>query len=283
MDQNIDLIAAYWTIAGDVYPTALSEVSPFAFQHRVEAAAHAGYKGLGLVHTDLMATVDRYGYKEMRTILNANGIKYFEIEILENWYKTGELRRSSDKMRREMLEVCAEVGVNTIKLGSSISNDPLNIEHMTEEFAQIADQAQQSDTAIMIEFMPFSQLSTLAPALEIASGANRKNAGILLDIWHMARANIDFEEIRKIPAHLIKGIELDDADRYPIEPLFLDTIHKRQLPGDGILDIPKFIQAVKATGYNGPWGVEVISETLRKMPLEKMAIESYEKTAQFFK
>lgn len=283
MDQNVDLIAAYWTVAGDVYPTAPSEVSPFSFQHRVEAVAQAGYKGLGLVYADLMATVDKVGYKEMRRILDENCIKYFEIEILENWYKTGEFRRASDKVRREMLEVAAEVGVNTIKLGSSISDEPLNIELMTENFAEIADQAQQTDTAIMIEFMPFSQLSTLTPALEIATGANRKNAGILLDIWHMARANIDFNEIRKIPAHLIKGIELDDADRYPLTSLFLDTIHKRQLPGDGTLDLPKFIQAVQTTGYNGPWGVEVISETLRKKPLEQMANESFEKTMQFFK
>lgn len=283
MDNKIELIAAFWTIAGDIYPSATSEVSPFAFHHRVEAAANAGYKGVGLVHADLMATVDKIGYKEMRRILDNNDIKYFEIEILENWYKAGELRRSSDKTRKEMLEVAAEVGVSTIKLGSSISAEPLNIELMTECFAEFADQTAQSNTSIMIEFMPFAHLNTLAPALDIVSGANRKNAGVLLDIWHMARANVDFSEITKIPKNFIKGIELDDADRYPIESLFLDTIHKRQLPGDGVLDIDTFIKSVLATGYDGPWGVEVISEILRKKPLEQMSQESFDKTIRYFK
>ena len=32
-------------------------------------------------------------------------MKYFEIEILEHWYRSGEIRRQSDKIRTEMLEV----------------------------------------------------------------------------------------------------------------------------------------------------------------------------------
>ncbi|QIO06456.1 sugar phosphate isomerase/epimerase family protein [Acinetobacter shaoyimingii] len=282
MQKNLELIAAYFTIGGDVYPGAPSEVSPFSFAHRVQAAAEAGYKGVGLVHNDLMAVADKLGYKQMRQILNEFGMKYFEIEILEHWYRSGEIRRQSDKIRAEMLEVAAEVGVSTIKLGSGPADDPLNIELMTENFAKIADQAAVSDTAVMIEFMPFCNLNTLAPAIEIAQNANRKNAGILLDIWHVARANIDFNDIRSIPQHLIKGIELDDANRYPLENLFLDTIHKRQLPGDGDLDLALFIDAVKSTGFAGPWGVEVISEVHRKKPLQQMAQESFEKTIRYF-
>lgn len=282
MNNHIELIAAYFTIAGDTYPGATPEISPFSFLHRVEAAAEAGYKGIGLVHADLMSVVDKLGYKQMRQILDDHGIKYFELEILEHWYRQGEIRRQSDKIRHEMLEVCAEVGVKTLKLGSGPANDPLNLELMTQEFATLADQAAQHDTAIMIEFMPFCNLNTLAPAVEIAKHANRNNAGVLLDIWHLARAQVDFDEIRCIPKQFIKGVELDDADVYPLENLFLDTIHRRKLPGDGDLEIKKFIDAIYATGYDGPWGVEVISEVLRKQPLKQMAQESFQKTIQFF-
>lgn len=283
MEHQVELIAAYFTIAGDVYPGAVSEVSPFSFHHRVEAAALAGYKGVGLVHADLLHVVQKYGYKEIQSILDNNGIKYFEIEILENWYRTDESRVYSDQMKQEMLKVASEVNVKTIKLGSGPADDPLHIQKMTDAFGQIADEAQIFDTSIMIEFMPFCNLNTLAPALEIVKNANRKNAGLLLDIWHVARANIDFDEIKKIPKEFIKGIELDDADKYPLESLFMDTIHKRQLPGDGALDVAAFVNAVKETGYNGPWGVEVISDTLRKKPLQQMAEESFEKTMRFLK
>lgn len=77
-NQNVELLAAYFTLSGDVYPFGPTEISPFAFRDRVEAAAQAGYKGVGLIHVDLMSTVDRIGFREMRHILEANGIKHID-------------------------------------------------------------------------------------------------------------------------------------------------------------------------------------------------------------
>jgi sugar phosphate isomerase/epimerase len=86
---NIELIASYWTIAGDVYPQGSSEISPFPFEKRVEVAARVGYRGLGLLHADLMAVAHRLGLREMRRILDANGIHHVELEFLSNWYAGG--------------------------------------------------------------------------------------------------------------------------------------------------------------------------------------------------
>ena len=44
MTTNIELLAAYFTIAGDIYPLGPTEISPFPFGDRVEAAARAGYE-----------------------------------------------------------------------------------------------------------------------------------------------------------------------------------------------------------------------------------------------
>jgi sugar phosphate isomerase/epimerase len=280
-NQNIELIAAYFTISGDVYPFGPTEISPFSFKDRVEAAAEAGYKGLGLVHPDLMATVDRYGYKEMRTILEANGIKHFEVEFLTDWYKTGEKLRLSNKMRDEMFEVASEVGIRTIKVAPGVGEDEADVPLMADKFGELADSAKAHNTALMLEIMPFSNVRTIDTALGIVQGANRDNAGLCLDIWHLARGNVDFSEISKIPLKFIKGIELDDADKYAVEPLWMDTISRRRLPGEGVLDIAKFVSEVKKTGYEGPWGVEILSESFRKLPLEELAKKSFDTTVRF--
>ena len=47
--RQIELLASYWTIAGDRYPGGPTEVSPFSLRERCEAASAAGYTGLGLV------------------------------------------------------------------------------------------------------------------------------------------------------------------------------------------------------------------------------------------
>lgn len=77
--QKIELLAAYWTIAGDVYPMGPSEVSPFSFNYRMEAAGRAGFTGIGLVHNGMIATVDQIGYPAMKSILEQNGIKHIEL------------------------------------------------------------------------------------------------------------------------------------------------------------------------------------------------------------
>ena len=56
MSTAPDLIATYWTIAGQVQPLAAPELeaSPLDFRARVAAAQRAGYRGIGLMHSDLM-------------------------------------------------------------------------------------------------------------------------------------------------------------------------------------------------------------------------------------
>src|ERR1700761_672652 len=91
-----DVVATYWTLAGQVLPASGNEVSPFDFRSRVEAAAAAGYKGMGFVHDDLEAVRKSIGYPEMHRILAANGIDDVEVELIGDWFADGERRAKSD-------------------------------------------------------------------------------------------------------------------------------------------------------------------------------------------
>lgn len=71
---NPELLAAYWTLAGDVYPGAPTEVSPFSLQERAAAGSKAGYSGMGIVHADLMANAAKMGFPGIKTVLADNGI-----------------------------------------------------------------------------------------------------------------------------------------------------------------------------------------------------------------
>lgn len=71
--QNIELLAAYWTIAGDVYPCAPNEVSPFPLRDRAEAASRAGWRGIGLILDDLKHSVQTYGVDGVKKSLKTLG------------------------------------------------------------------------------------------------------------------------------------------------------------------------------------------------------------------
>jgi sugar phosphate isomerase/epimerase len=290
--QVPDLLASYFTLAGDIYPFGPTEISPIPFRNRVEAAANAGWKGIGLIHADVKATAEKIGYAEMRKIVEGAGIKHLEIEFLAGWYKDGAARAASDEMRRELLQMAEELKIRDIKIAPGLGSDLYNptekemtpdVPRMAEAFAQLSREAAEHGTGIALEIMPFSNVRTLEIALAIVEQADQPNCGLLIDIWHMARGGISYEDVAKIPSKHVSSIELDDADQEVVGQLWEDTIYRRKLPGEGVLNPPAFINAVSKIGYPGPWGVEILSETLRKLPIEEMAKRAYDATAAQFR
>jgi sugar phosphate isomerase/epimerase len=291
--NNIELLASYFTLAGDVYAFGPTEISPFPFRDRVEAAARAGYRGMGFIHADLLVTAEKIGYPEMRRILDANGIKHVEMEFIVDWYLDGERREASDKFRHEILRAAQALGARDVKIAPGLGQDiahpradelVADIPRMRDAFAGVCRDAAGYGTAIVLEIMPFSNVRTIDTALAIVAGANQPNGGILLDSWHISRGGMDYSEIAKIPTQFVGATELDDADAKVIGTLWEDTIFRRRLCGEGVINPSAFIKAVQSVGYRGPWGVEILSETFRKLPLEEMARRSFDTTmAQFSK
>lgn len=269
-----ELHAAYWSISGDCYASGPSEVSPFDFRDRVEMAHKVGYKGMGFVHQDLMAVKNRLGWKTMKQILDDNAMKYVEVEIVSDWFTDGAKRKASDAIRKDLLNAAEGLGAWHIKIGGDIEKDgayPWPMDKMIADLKVLADQADGVGTRLALEIMPFSNLKTIDQAVELMQGAGRKNAGIMLDIWHLARGNIDFDDIRKMPKELIFWVEIDDARKDVEGSLYNDTVHNRELPGEGDLDLQKFLRAVRDSGYTGPYGVEVISRAHRVRSLKEEA------------
>src|SRR5215469_5128473 len=90
MRTYTELLASYWTIAGEAFPHTDKEYSPFDFKDRVEAVAQAGFTGIGIWHADLERTLQKRNLKEMKRILDDNGIMHVELEFLTDWFLEGE-------------------------------------------------------------------------------------------------------------------------------------------------------------------------------------------------
>jgi sugar phosphate isomerase/epimerase len=282
MSKPVELIAAYWTISGDVWPFADNEISPFPFAERVEAAARAGYKGVGLIHADMQATREKIGLKEMRRILDANGMPHVELEFITHWFSGGELRTASDKVRRELFEAAEALQARDVKIAPEFDATTIDLPHVTDSFAEICRDAARYGTKIAMEIMPFSNVRTVETARAIVEGAAQPNGGLLLDIWHIARGGIPYAKVAEIPKQYVVSVELDDADAEIVGTLWEDTIYERRLCGEGVLDPPAFIDAIRKTGFDSFYSVEVISKKHRVLPLEEAARRSFETTmAQF--
>jgi sugar phosphate isomerase/epimerase len=281
MESNVELLASYWTIAGGALPHTEKEYSPFDFKDRVESAASAGFKGIGIWHTDLAHTLQKRSLREMKQILDDNGIIHVELEFLTGWFSQDEEKRQSDVVKKNLLIAAEALGARHIKVGD-FSQKKTPLPRLIESFAGLCKEAVSHGTRILFELMPFAMLDTLGSALEMIAGTGARNGGIILDLWHAAKLRIPPEEVARIPPQYLLGVELNDGTFEAPWSLHEDTINHRRFCGEGEFDIPGFIAAVKKAGYSGPYGIEVLSEKLRSMPLEELTTRSYATTmAQF--
>jgi sugar phosphate isomerase/epimerase len=281
VSRNVDLLASYWTLAGRAMPHTDREYSTFDFRDRVEAAARAGFKGLGIWHADLDHTLKSRSLREMKQILDDNEMKYLELEFLRDWFIDGERKKQSDVAKKKLLEASAALGATHVKVGD-FERTQTPMPHLIEAFAQLCADAADYGATIGFELMPFAVIDSLEDALAMVEGAGAKNGGIILDTWHVAKLGIPYEEVARMPRKFLISVELNDGTYKAPWSLHEDTINHRRFCGEGEFDVPHFIECVQKTGYTGPFGVEVLSKELRQMPLEDLAREAFHTTmAQF--
>jgi sugar phosphate isomerase/epimerase len=171
-DEGIDLIAAYFTLAGDIYPLGPTEVSPWPFEDRVAAASKAGFRGVGLYYADLVATSERLGLPAMRSLLDEHGIEYVELEFIGDWFAEGERRAVSDRWRSDLLHAAEVLRAHHIKAGGDLTGQVWPMDRMAREFRSLGRDANQAGTQIALELMPFSNIHTLDIALELMAAAD---------------------------------------------------------------------------------------------------------------
>lgn len=279
MPAPVPLLGSYWTLGGAADPMG-EQRCLHDLRHRVELAARAGFKGMGFWHADLAHIRQTTGFGQMKQILDDNGIEHVEVEWLLDWFCSGARRAASDATRALLLEAAEVLRARHIKIGD-LGNDCADVPKLAEEFALLCREAAQRGTRVLFEMLPaqFSRAPSLEQVLAICRGTT--NGGIMLDNLHLERTRTSFVDIvRKIPRGIPLGVEINDGS-LAVSPKFEDSvINKRLLPGDGEFDIAAFLCAVWDQGYDGPVGVEVLNEYLRKWPLETAATEAYAKTSR---
>ncbi len=281
MTQKPELLASYWTIAGGAMPHTDHEYSPFDFKERVEAAARAGIYGMGIWHADLDHLLKRRSLKEMRQILDDNGMKHLELEFLQDWFVEGEKKKESDVQRKKLLDAATALNARHVKVGD-LANTKTPMPRLIEAFAALCAEAAKYGVPIGFELMPFAMIDTLKDALTMVEGAGAKNGGIILDTWHVAKLGIPYEEVARVPKEYLISVELNDGTYEAPWSLFEDTVNHRRFCGEGEFEVARFVECILKTGYAGPFGVEVLSQEVRKMPLAEVTKRAFSTTmAQF--
>jgi sugar phosphate isomerase/epimerase len=275
---NDDLICSHFTLTG----AGGTERPRFGFAERVAAAGAAGFRGIGLLGIDhAQANRAGLGDAEMAHILADHEVEVAEVEFLMEWSAGPDEpeRRAVARLMEDAVWATADAfGPRVVSVGELVGPEQLPpFAVLVERFAALCDRAAAHDLLVALEFTPWSGIPDIATAAALVRGAERANAGINLDTWHWFRGAPSAEVLRDV-ADRVFMLQLDDADRDVVQPLYDDTTRRRRYPGEGSFDLVGFLLLTRDAGVEAPISVEVMSTEHYALPVEEAARRAYVST-----
>jgi sugar phosphate isomerase/epimerase len=270
-----DLVCSHFTLTGALP----SERPRFAFHERVEAAAAAGFAGIGLLGVDYaQARAAGLADAEMGRALAEHGLVLAEVEFLMEWSAGPDeperqaLARALEDQVWAMADAFGPRVVSVGEIGGPEQVPELDV--LVERFAGLCDRAAEHGLLVALEFTPWSGIPDITTAAALVHGADRRNAGLNVDTWHWFRGAPSAEVLRGI-ADRVWVIQLDDGDRDVVGSLYDDTTRRRRYPGEGGFDLVGFLLLARDAGCDGPVSVEVMSTEHYALPVSEAARRAY--------
>jgi sugar phosphate isomerase/epimerase len=282
MTKKVDLLGSYWTLARGAEPHNVEhEHSDADFKDRVEAAGRVGFTGFGIWHADLAYTLKKRSLKEMKKILDDNGIRHIELEFLGDWFLDGERKKQSDVTKKLLLDAAEAFGARHIKVGDFYGTE-VPMQQYIDAFASLCKEGAQRGTRIIYEMMPFSWINSVEKAVQLVDSAGASNGGICFDLWHIVKLKIPYEKVASVPLKYMLGVEINDGTFECPWSLHEDTTQHRMLCGEGEFNVKGFVNLMLKAGYDGPWGIEVLNAELRRMATDDIARKAFSTTSAQF-
>jgi sugar phosphate isomerase/epimerase len=211
-------------------------------ERMVEAAARAGFEGVGLrifpprhAPGQYPITGDKARTQALRKLANDAGIRIFEAES----FGIGPEFEPASYSRA--LETAAELGAGVI-VSAGIDDD---LSRLAARYHWLAEQAAAHGICMAMEFMPYRGMKTLAQALEVHAKVGHPNARLLIDAVHVSRSGASVADLAAIPDKKIIGhFHICDAPATPppteAEKL-AESREGRLYPGEGGLPLREML------------------------------------------
>ncbi|ADU71087.1 sugar phosphate isomerase/epimerase [Pantoea sp. At-9b] len=237
-------------------------------EEKLRAAHAAGFDQVEIWREDVQASAQ--GTLALAQLAAQQQLSFTNLQVLRDF--TGAPDRERQQKREELrqfIQVAQALGCDTIQAPATTREDCL-AERIDEDLQWMASEAARYKMRIMYEPMAWCSVdNTLPLAWERLQRLDQPNIGLVVDLFHICARGGDASQLDGIPADRIYEVQLCDMAALP--PQNNDAIidiarHQRLLPGDGIIEVERFVDKLKSAGYNGPVGIEVFNDALKAQP-----------------
>ena len=242
---------------------------------KLDAIAAAGFDGIEIFEQDFV-THDG-GPREVGRMIRDHGLEitlfqpFRDFECLPEPYRTKAFDRAKHKF-----DTMAELGTDMMLICSSVHPRSLGgIDRAADDLSELGEIARERGLKVGYEALAWGRhVDDHRDAWEIVRRADHPNIGLILDSFHTLGRGIDPETIRSIPGDKVFFVQLADAPKIDMDLLYWSR-HFRNMPGEGDLEVKRFMQAVRATGYAGPISLEIFNDQFRGGDPARIAADGY--------
>jgi sugar phosphate isomerase/epimerase len=242
---------------------------PFLLDVRV--ARETGYDGL-IVVADKLRRYLAEGFTAEQATTALAGMPILGMNNVR------DIERSSDVERRQLLAECEDACrlIKTIG-GSSIQlltgpldpagpyRDPFLTDGAELDRATVSNLrhlgaiGRRFDVSFYIEPLAWTPLGKLSRMVSILADAGQDNIGLAVDFWHLWSTGVKPDEVARLDGTLIRSVDICDGVGAPGEVGTADQRSRRVWTGAGSIPLKTWVDAVRATGYDGTWSCELLS------------------------
>ncbi|TFI44923.1 sugar phosphate isomerase/epimerase and 4-hydroxyphenylpyruvate domain-containing protein [Rhodococcus sp. 1R11] len=148
-------------------------------------------------------------------------------------------------------------------------------DRLIEQMAIFAERAHRRGLRLAYEALAWgSHVNTYRHAWDIVRQVDHPALGTCLDSFHILSRGDDPSGIREIPGEKIFFLQLADAPHLVMDVLQWSR-HHRCFPGQGNFDLATFGADVVASGYAGPWSLEIFNDVFRHSDTGRTASDAH--------
>ena len=247
----------------------------------IRIAREAGYDALEIIESKLLRYLDcEFKAEDLVPLFESYSIRPVCINALKDIERVAPEEREALLVEAERLcAAAADIGCPTIQLVPfcGLEGRPWDevLRLTARNVADIADIGQRYGIRFQLEPIAWSPIHSLSQSLQLIEEAGRDNVGMVIDFWHLwAGGETTPDDVAALDGSMIYGIHFCDGKRHAPGTDWVEVELRGYLPGEGDIPIKEWVDAVRATGFDGVWSCELLSPRHWEWDLLEIALET---------
>lgn len=240
------------------------------FTTRIQAAAAAGFTGVGIRVSDYVSATAREGLAkaDLPYILRDHGLEVYEVEATWDWTSLDSPEHIDYLVTlREMRKVLEFRQFNAFIFHNRARPAIL------QGYRELCDAL--PDVPVGLEHIGYGPIVTLEEAVDLVRSADRANARIILDSWHFHRTGSSLATIMGLDPFEVGSVQISDVDATPHPDMAHEARHARLLPETGASDLTTWLATVLDRGIRAPISIEVVNDAFDAMAPTEVATRQF--------